>query len=152
MKKIIIALALSTPALAQVVPPSDCKEEQKQGPIYQCCPRTITKVIEKKVPEIKIVKETKIVEKPVIVTKEVVVTKEVPAKFPKYNISAIGGFGDNGFKTVIYNKTDYEFKKDYGLIIGIQGQRFFDNNFSLGVGALSNDSYFGSIGYSFGER
>lgn len=142
-------------------PKSYCKNE------VQCettCKNAPVRIVEKVIYKDKIVYRDKpiqkivYVDKPVekvvykdkIVEKEKVVYKNVQSKpNGKLQFNLLVGMGENALYTEIDQETnEYNLYRDQGLVVGSVVNYRFNNDLILGFGALSNETYFGTVGVS----
>lgn len=111
--------------------------------------KTREKVVEKKVPVTKwktreVVKwKTRTVEKPV----DRIITKEVPV-YKKNNLSLFVGQGPNAVEIYKYDD-EYRARDGEGIIGGLMYQRHVTPSWTVGFGGSSNESYFGTTGFSW---
>lgn len=141
--------------------PVDCEQDAGSG---VTCKTTCKKTV--KDPEVKIVYRDKIVEKivyrdrPKIIyvdkpintkvvefkDREVKVEVPTPTEKDQFTVHFLMGYGSNGIYTELDQETNaYQMYQNDGFIGGVMGTYNF-GKLVLGAGALSNQSYFGSIG------
>jgi hypothetical protein len=113
--------------------------------------------------KVKIVYRDKIVyrEKPIETEKEKIVYKDkivyrdvykscAEQRAGKLDFDLIAGMGKNGFFTELDEENDeYTMRRAWGAVGGLRAAYRFDNSVTLGLGAISNETFFLTLGTSF---
>jgi len=82
--------------------------------------------------------------------------KEIVYKstYQPHSLSLLAGKGPNGFYPVLEKRTDadeYKAYRERGYFIGVHYEYQFAPNWAVGAGYLSNDTWFGSASYKWGQ-
>jgi hypothetical protein len=115
-------------------------------PCGKCKGKVVEKKVIQKVPVY--VDKIKYIDREKTVEKEKIVEKVVNNKNEIYFLVGTGPDALN-YKMEGRDGRDIQLRKEYGIFFGIGYDRLVTDSISLGVGVMSNESYFGKAGVHF---
>ena len=116
------------------------------------CAKAKDRIVEKKVTVTKNVNVPVYVDKIKYVDREKTVEKTVEKSVNKKNeLYLLVGTGPDALNYQMQGRDgrDIQLRKEYGIFFGIGYDRLVTDSLSLGVGVMTNESYFGKAGFHF---